>query len=281
MEQKYIDVNAGNVHRAAKAVRQMLIGRIQDMMVPIHEQPEYGTEIFGPKDNLFKIFVLGTEQRLDQYPPMIECGFLWFVKSYFQLDVFAVMTGQLCQRPTGSLTDRGWAGVERLYAYHTELFDMSQKQYSVQAQITLKAWKVREQAFRQAGQHLETPQFIHRLRELLPSYDSRSSAQSTGATPPIFNPNESQRQAAALFQSPQTQKIPQQNFLQQQQQGANVDPFLGGLLDMSSVNWDMFGDMVNTQDQLSVGMFGYGGFPGATDGSTVGSSINMNGRQFQ
>lgn len=159
---------------------------------------------------------------------------------------------------------------------------MSQKQYSVQAQITLKGWKLREQAFMQAGQHLETPQFIQRLRELLPSYDSRSSAQS-GATPPIFNQNESQRQATALFQSPQTQKMPQPNLMQQQQQqqGANVDPFLGGLLDMSSVNWDMFGDMMNPQEQLSVGMFGYGGFPGATDGSLAGNSNNMNTGQFR
>ncbi|KAK9439968.1 fungal specific transcription factor domain-containing protein [Metarhizium brunneum] len=282
MEQKYIDDNAGNVHKAAKGVRQMLLGRIQDMMVPIHEQPEYGTEIFGPKDNLFKIFVLGTEQRLAQYQPMTECGFLWFVKSYFQLDVFAVMTGQLCQRPTGSLADRGWVGVERLYGYHTELFDMSQKQYSVQAQITLKGWKLREQAFLQAGRHLETPQFIQRLRDLLPSYDSRSSIQSSGATPPVFGQNDAQRQSAALFQSAQTPKMPQQNLVQQQQQGANVDPFLGGLLDMSSVNWDMFGDMMNPEEQLSVGMFGYGGFPAATDGSLIGdNSNNMNGGQFR
>ncbi|OAA41811.1 fungal specific transcription factor domain-containing protein [Metarhizium rileyi] len=282
MEHKYIDVNAGNVHKAAKVIRQMLMGKIQDMMMPIHEQPEYGTEIFTPRDNLFKIFVLGTEQRLDQYQPMAECGFLWFVKSYFQLDVFAVMTGQLCQRPTGSLADRGWVGVERLYAYHTELFDMSQKQYSVQAQVTLKAWKLREQALMQTGRHLETPQFIQRLRELLPSYDSRSSVQSSGNTPQIFSQNEAQRHSSALFQNSQTPKMPHQSLVQQQQQqqGASVDPFLGGLLDMSSVNWDMFGDVMNPQEQLSVGMFGYGGFPGATDGSLIGNSNNMPG-QYQ
>ncbi|KHN94919.1 fungal specific transcription factor domain-containing protein [Metarhizium album ARSEF 1941] len=281
MEQKYIDVNADNVHRAAKSIRQMLMGKVQDMMVPIHEQPEYGTEIFGPKDNLFKIFVLGTEQRLEQYQPMAECGFLWFVKSYFQLDVFAVMTGQLCQRPTGSLADRGWAGIERLYGYHTELFDMSQKQYSVQAQITLKGWRLREQAFMQAGRRLETPQFIQRLRDLLPSYDSRSSIQSSGATPPILGQSEAQRQSAPLFQNTQNPKMPQPNVVQQQQPGTNLDPFLGGLLDMSSVNWDMFGDMMNPHEQLSVGMFGYGGFPGATDGSSiVGNSSNVNMGEF-
>ena len=278
IEQHYIDVNAGNVHKAAMTIRSMLMGRLADMLMPIQEQPEYGTEIFGPKDNLFKVFVLGTEQRLDQYEPMMECGFFWFAKAYFQLDVFAVMTGQLAQRPIGSLSDRGWLGVERLYGYHTELFDMSQKQYSVQAHITLKAWRLREEAFSQAGRHLETPLFIRRLRETLPSHSS--SGQSTGATPPIYNHADAQQRAAALFQAPSAQQLPEQNPTrqqqqqQQQQQGFSMDPFLGGLLDMTNVNWDMFGDMTPPSDQLAAGMFGYGAFPGA-QGNGVADDPNM------
>lgn len=285
LEQNYVDVNAGNVHKAAKCIRQIFMGRIGEMMVPLHLQPEYGTEIFGPKDNLFKTFILGSEQRLDQYESMGECGFLWFVKSYFQLDVFAVMTGQLCQRPTGSLADRGWAMVERIYGHHEELFDMSSKQYSMQGHITLKAWRAREKYFVQNSRHLDTPPYIRRLRELLPAVDSRSSMPSTGTTPPAFNPNDAQRQAAALFPP----NMPHHDLMQQHQQqhahpqqqlpqGGGMRPFLGGFLDMPDMNWDVLGDVMNPQDQLSMGMFGYGGIPAANTGA-MGNN-NMNNGQF-
>ncbi|KAG6038457.1 hypothetical protein E4U41_004160 [Claviceps citrina] len=324
LEERIIDVNAGNVHRAAKVIRQIFMGRIADMMVPLRQQPEYGTEIFGPKDNLFKIFILGSEQRLDQYDSMSECGFLWFAKSYFQLDAFAVMTGQLCQRTTGSLADRGWAIVERVYSYHDELFDVSSKQYSAQAQITVRAWRAREQQFLvQNGRHLETPPYIQRLRELLASADSRSCGyhQSTGATPPsTFNQqNDTQTtQAASLFQSnvphyphnlmpqqqktatqsrqqqqqqqqqqqlqpqqqPQQQSQPQQQQQQQEQREESMNPFLGGLLDMSAMNWGVLGDVMNPQDQLSLGMFGYPGFSPVNNNGLVGND-DMDASQFQ
>lgn len=266
IETRLVDVNAGAVHKAAMALRPMMMGRISDMIVPIHEQPEYGTEIFGPKDNLFKIFIMGTEQRLTQYDTMSECGFLWYIKFYFQLDMFAVMTGQLCQRPTGSLADRAWAGVERVHYYHEELFDMSLKQYAVQAQMTLKAWRTREQAFLQAGRTLETPHFIKHLRDIAPSYDSSRSTGQASATPPTSVAQDQQRQVAALFQQqqPMAPMSQQQQQQQPQQQTAGMDPFLGGLLDMPSLNWDVFGDLMNNPtSQVSAGMFGYG-FSGNT-----------------
>lgn len=251
LERKYVDVNAGSVHRAAMTIRPMLTNKLSEMLVPIRDQPEWGTEIFGPKDNLFKVVIMGNEHKVDAFERLTGTGFLWFVKLHFQLDVFAVMTGQLCQRPTGSLSDRGWAVVERVYAHLPELFDMSQKQYSVQAQFTLKAWKIREKAFMQARQAIQTPQFILRLRELIPNYDSRSSMRSS-ATPPTTQQSQQQQS-----QGQQKQQQLQRQPLQFQPQSGDVDPFLGGYLDMPAFNWDMFGDMVgNSGDQLSAAMFG-------------------------
>ncbi|KAG5981011.1 hypothetical protein E4U55_003404 [Claviceps digitariae] len=287
MEEKYIDDKAGNVHKAARSLRQICMGGLADMMMPLHQHPEYGTEIFGSKDVLFKIFIHASEKRLRQYEPMSECGFLWFVKSYFQLDVFAVMTGQLCHRPTGSLADRAWTVVERIYDYHDELFDMSSKQHAVQAQITLKAWKVREQYFMNNGRLLETPPYIQRLRDLLPSADSRSSTihrPTIGAASPTFHQVADATTAAScsfpsemqpynLGQQKQQQQQQQQktttHFRQQLPQGAgSMDPMLGGLFDMSSMNWDVLGDVMNPPEQLAVGMFGYGGFPAPNIGVT-------------
>ncbi|KAG6246577.1 hypothetical protein E4U23_004528 [Claviceps purpurea] len=286
LEDKFVDVNAGNVHKAAQGVRHIFMGNLSGMMVPLRQHPEYGTEIFGPKDILFKMFVVASEQRLNQYEAMGECGFLWFAKSYFQLDVFAVMTGQLCQKPTGGLADRAWITVEQIYCYHDELYDMSSKQSVIQAQITLKAWKIREQYYMQHGRHLETPRYILHLRELLPSADSRSSV-SYNVTPTAFNQNDAQSQPCASSFQPemcahnishqQQQQLPKSTsqFRQDALQGAgSMDPFLGDVLDMSTLNWDVLGDVMNLNNELSPDMFGYGGgYPLANHGVTGNGHI--------
>ncbi|KAG6006964.1 hypothetical protein E4U21_006584 [Claviceps maximensis] len=301
MADQYIDVNAGNVHKAAEVLRQICMGVMAEMFIPVHQHPEYGTEIFGYKDVLFKMFIQANEKRLSQYERMSECGFLWWVKSYFQPDVFAVMTGQLCQRPMGSLVDRAWTMVEQLYEYHDELFDMSSKQHVVQAQITLKAWKVREQSFMFNGRLLETPPYIQRLRDILPSADSRPStfrqsttgantptflqAAATAATPvSSFSPFQSEMQPHGLDQQQQQQQQQQQKSTTQNPQqvsmGAiNMDPLLEGLFDMTNMNWDVLGDMMNPHEQLSMGMLGYGGLSAANIG--VMGNENTNNGHFQ
>ncbi|KJZ73971.1 hypothetical protein HIM_06639 [Hirsutella minnesotensis 3608] len=248
LENKYVDVNAGNVHRAALTIRPMITNKLSEMLVPIREQPEWGSEIFGPKDSLFKVVLMGHEQRMDAFVNLQQTGFVWFVKLHFQHDMFAVMTGQLCQRPTGSLADRAWAVTERAYSHYTDLFDISQKQYSVQAHFTLKAWRARERAYMQAGRVLETPPFILRLRELAPSLEHRPSTHSS-ATPPTVTPT---HMHSHLPQERQQRPLQ----MSMQQPNGEMDPFLGGYLDMATINWDVFTDVVgNNGDQLSAAMF--------------------------
>ncbi|PNY27117.1 transcriptional regulatory protein [Tolypocladium capitatum] len=259
LERKYVDVNAGSVHKAALAIRPMLTHQLSEMLVPMRDQPEWGTEIFSAKDNLFKVIVIGIEHRIDAFERLADTGFVWYVKLHFQFEVFAVMTGRLGQHPTGSLSNRGWAAMERVYGYLPELFDMSQRLCSAQAQFTLRAWKNRENAFMRACQAIQTPQFILRLRELVPNHDSRASVQSS-ATPPMTLQSQPQQPR------PQgQQKQGRQQPLQFQPQNGDVDPFLGGYLDMPALNWDnVFGDMAgNDGDQLSAGMFG--GMPGMSN----------------
>lgn len=253
IERKYCDPSAGGAHSAALVIRPMIGTKLQEMLVPMKQQPEWGTEIFGPKDNLFKIVLMNNEHNTDAYERMAQHGFLWFVKMHFQLDVFAVLTGQLVKRPTGSLSDRAWGVVGKIYQFQPELFDVSQKQYAAQAQFTLKAWRAREQAFASCGQHIETPPFIARLRESLPSCDSRSST-AVSATPP--------------------------SATQTQQPINDLDQFLGGYLDVSSLNWDMWGDTASTQsttnnNQISATFFGGFGLGNMSNMSNMGGHGQM------
>ena len=215
VEQKYVDESAGNVHIAALTIRPMIRSKLKGSLVPAREQPEWGTEIFDNKDNLFKVVIMNNEHSIENYDIMAQTGFLWFAKLHFQLDVFAVMTGYLWRRPTGTLSDRAWKTVEKIYTYHRELSDMSQKQYAAQAQFTLKAWRSREHEFARAGRSIDTPAFITHLQEVAPAPASSESRPlgASSTTPPMPN-----------------------------RQLTELDQYLGSYLDVSALNWDMWGD---------------------------------------
>lgn len=245
IEQRYCDPSAGSAHAAALTIRPLLVQKFKEMLMPMREQPEWGTEIFHPRDNLFKIVLMNNEHNTDLYEQMSALGYLWYVKMHFQLEVFAVLTGQLCKRPTGSLAERGWSIVEKIYKWQTELYDVSQKQFATQAQYTLKAWKAREQAFASSG-GIEAPEFIVRLREILPStHDSRASTQASMSPP---------QGMGSMGGGPGGEHQQQQQQLQQhhQQPINDLDQFLGGYLDVSALNWELWsGDMDTTTDVTS------------------------------
>lgn len=241
IEKNMIDIRAGNAHAAALAIRPMLTHRLTEMLVPIQEQPEWGTEIFGPKDSFFKVLLMMMEHKTEAHEKMVAAGFQWFMRFHFQLDAFAVFTGLLHDRPVGKLSDRAWEVMRRIYSDHHEFSDMTIKPHAAQAQFVLKAWRARELAYAQNGQRIDTPNFINRLRDLVPCNDSRSSIQGSVA-------------------SPATTVTPQQQPL------AGFNQFLGGYLDVSTVNWEMFGEFLpNSGEQLSASMF---------DGYTMGN-LNM------
>lgn len=234
IERRYIDPSAGGVHAAALTMRPMVTEKLQAMLTPMQQQPEWGTEILNHKDNFFKFVLMSNKQNADSYEAMSKLGFVWLCTSHFQLDFFGVLTGQLSQRPTGTLADEGWAVVEKIYTWQDELFDMSQKSSVSQAQFTLKAWKAREQAFANLGIPIEMPAFIFRLRECFPSTDSRSST-TVSLTPPSAT---------------QTQRPPN-----------DLDPYIGGYMDSSPLTWDMWGDTMSggnpaVNSQLSAAFFG-------------------------
>ncbi|RSL63661.1 hypothetical protein CEP51_013272 [Fusarium floridanum] len=160
IERRYVSTSAGKVHAAAISLRRILVSKGREMMTPMMEQPERGTEIFTVQDNLFKILIIKNEMIAGFDEAMDSAGFLWYAKFQFQRGNFAVMTSRLQQKPVGCLADRAWRAVEAVYKFHTELFDMSDRPSMAQAYITLKSWQAR----REATGSSQTPDYINQLQ---------------------------------------------------------------------------------------------------------------------
>ncbi|KID83699.1 fungal specific transcription factor domain-containing protein [Metarhizium guizhouense ARSEF 977] len=139
-----------------------------DVFVLLTDQPEWGTEMLGLGDLLFK----GAIESFERISAAYEHGAGWLlvgsnvVKRYLQLDVLVGMASHLCQRPCGSLADRAWSLLGNMYGQHEELFDMGYKRARLLAKCTLLAWKVREEWLKQTGEGLDMPPYIIQLLTL-------------------------------------------------------------------------------------------------------------------
>lgn len=188
-ERQYVDPAAGPIHEAAMMVRPLFIQKMRNIMVPMREQPEYGTEIFDQVDGLLTSFVNSHISNAGAYHRLAELGFSWFVRAGFHLDAMPLFTAKLYKRPTGRLSERAWIVLGSLHDLRPDLYDFSQKKIERQAQLTLKAWAAREQALAQCGKQIEVPEFIQRLRSLMSSsrtgslYTTSSGSPTTASQP--------------------------------------------------------------------------------------------------
>ncbi|KAL2670546.1 hypothetical protein Neosp_014334 [[Neocosmospora] mangrovei] len=112
IERRFVSGSAGRIHTAALSLRRVLISKGREMLVPMMEQPEWGTEIFTIDDNLFKVLIIKNEVFASFDEQMDSADFLWYSKIQFQRGSFAVMTSRLHQKPVGGLSDRAWRVVE-------------------------------------------------------------------------------------------------------------------------------------------------------------------------
>ncbi|ETS80340.1 hypothetical protein PFICI_07869 [Pestalotiopsis fici W106-1] len=233
--QKYGDPSMGPVHDLAAWQGRMIMKKLQEVIRPPREEPEWGTEVLTPKDNLFKLAVSGAESSLETYRHLEKGGvFTWFVKTHFQIEVFQFMVGQLCTHTTGQLVERAWKVVAEVYRFHPEFFKLSIKPHASLAVIAIKAWSKREGALCLAtGTTPETPWFISRLRELLgSSYEPMDNASDIKLSP--STPAVSIAGTAASADMPWDQML--------------------GFVDTSTINWDMFGN--NGAPVVNYGAYG-------------------------
>jgi hypothetical protein len=223
--EKYCDPNAGPVHQITMEMKNHILAKLEELITPPRQQPEWGSEIRSLKDNAFKVAVTSMEHNELNYETTKDRGFLWFTRLHFSLDIFTFMAGQLCHRTEGGLVERAWKQVSVVYTFHAELFDVSNKTYSTLAIFILKAWNTREELFRSRGQQLEVPFYVEKLRAVMPDdYKSQPT------------PIEPSPQPNFALKLPNTNAIPHDPA---------YDQFLGGYLDISTVDWDMFGTTTN------------------------------------
>ncbi|KAL0933592.1 fungal specific transcription factor domain-containing protein [Colletotrichum truncatum] len=192
--EKNSDPSAGPVHEFAALLKALVLQKVKETTCPPQEQPEWGTEIQTPKDNLFKWSIMTTEQNINAYKSNKHPGFHWFIKLLFQYDVVILMVGQLSQRTTGALVERAWQQVPAIYEYHPEFLNPSQEYNIALAKFVLKAWKVREDHIcSQHGVQPDEPAYITKIREIMAPYFTRSRA----TTEPLAHQSEQPLVAAS------------------------------------------------------------------------------------
>lgn len=246
-ERKYIDPSHGGIHEAASVIRPLFIAKMRDTMIPMREQPEWGTEIFDQIDSLFKSFVISHSRNAAIYKRLSNSGFIWFMRAGFQLDALLLFIAKLYKRPTGRLTERAWVALGSMHELHPELFDLTQKKIDRQAQFTLKAWAVREQALAQKGQQVEVPEFIVRLRQLVASSRGASSYSASSGSPASASQQFFVQQSSA--------------YQQMATEIGDMNQYLVGNVDPVNLNLDMWGNisMENSADAQQQAL-PYGGF---------------------
>ncbi|KAH6686793.1 fungal-specific transcription factor domain-containing protein [Plectosphaerella plurivora] len=131
---------------------------------PMEETPEWGSEVLGPEDNLFRTSLIALEIMTDSRE---QTGpkFVWYANLDISLDTLCFLAVQLQTRVAGSLADRAWALVGRLYRHHEELWDLAEKEKMTLGNLLLAAWQSRVNHFAAKRIGLPEPPFLARLRD--------------------------------------------------------------------------------------------------------------------
>ncbi|KAI1820370.1 fungal-specific transcription factor domain-containing protein [Xylaria intraflava] len=182
-EQKYVNPSAGGVQLAASTLRPLLIDKMRAAAVPMTEQPEWGTEIFDHTDSIFKSFVEKQFKKSEVFVGVADTGFMWYIRSGLKLDIISLFTARLYRRPGGKLTEKAWAAFQLIHDFHPDLFDVSQKKVSRQAQFTLRAWAARERVLTHSRQPVVVPEFVRRLRQISASSQTGLESLASGSQP--------------------------------------------------------------------------------------------------
>ncbi|KAI0197368.1 fungal-specific transcription factor domain-containing protein [Xylaria flabelliformis] len=245
--ENYGDVSMGPIHELAAATRHVLIAKCKELVCPAKDQPEWGTEIHNPKDNLFKMSIANLETDLKMYhTTRLQGQFLWFMLTQFQIEMLIFMTGQLSERTTGTLVDRAWAVIEEHYKFHEELLIPSSKIYLALAMLVVRAWKVRETALRQTtGVTPTPPDYIVKLQALVPRMEAKQTRANEAVSPASAASSKNKTTAQGGLGMPWDQML--------------------GFVDVGSLDWDMF---AGTGENMAVNPVGYGmGFMGQQNNS--------------
>ncbi|KAH0439637.1 fungal specific transcription factor domain-containing protein [Colletotrichum camelliae] len=162
-EKRYCNPTIGGIHVLACKLRPLVAQRMRDMIAHAREPWKEESDSLAGQQSLFRLWVIHFESDLNWYYT-IDDRFRWYPKLHLQADAFSVMIELLQWQPVGTLVDRAWKAIDRVYFYHPELYDLSKRENVQRAENLLGGWQRRELAFRNVGQSIETPVVIERLR---------------------------------------------------------------------------------------------------------------------
>ncbi|GKT44699.1 aurofusarin cluster transcription factor aurR2 [Colletotrichum spaethianum] len=164
-ERRYTNATAGGIHLVASKIRSLTAQRMHDMILHAREPWDEKADDQSSQQSFFRAWVISFENDVKWYDTIDE-KFTWYLKLHFQADAFSVMIELLQWQPVGTLVDRAWKVIDRLYHYHDEMYDMGKKDDFQRAEYLLAGWSRRELAFRNLGMSCDTPFVVAKLRTL-------------------------------------------------------------------------------------------------------------------
>ncbi|KAI3323300.1 hypothetical protein HD806DRAFT_498754 [Xylariaceae sp. AK1471] len=250
----YCDPSMGPIHELAAEMRPLLTAKCRELACLAKDQPEWGTEIRTPKDNLFKIAIATLETDLVLYHTTQTQGpFLWFMLTHFQIEMLIYMTGQLSERTAGGLVERAWAVIQDHYKFHEELFALSSRTSLALAILVVRGWKARETSLRETtGSAPPTPEYIVKLQGLVPSSMETKHAHMHARA------DEAANVAANVDVTTATTTTTTTTTSRPGPQGLDMpwDQMLG-FVDVGALDWDMFAGS-SENPGMGVNPAGYG-----------------------
>ncbi|KAF5662719.1 hypothetical protein FHETE_7825 [Fusarium heterosporum] len=165
VEKQYCDPSGNVLRNMALNIRSFIVNQAKAMATPIHETPEWGTEVNNSRDNFYRIWITHNENEIALYETAERSPFLYMFKCFFHLDSLLFLASQLVDRsPVGSLADRTWRLFDRFYYSHEQLWNFNQRSTLHLARLLLKAWGTREKALQQIEVSVDEPPFISKLK---------------------------------------------------------------------------------------------------------------------
>ncbi|KAK1573322.1 fungal-specific transcription factor domain-containing protein [Colletotrichum navitas] len=162
-EAKYTDASAGGIHLMASKVRSLITQRLRDMILHAREPWDEEFDGEGGHRSLFRAWVIAFESDINWYDAADD-KFVWYYKLHFETDAFSAMIELLQWQPVGTLVERAWTAIDRLYHYRQDMYDMSKKDNLQRAENLLAGWNRRELAFRRLGFSCSTPFVVAKLQ---------------------------------------------------------------------------------------------------------------------
>lgn len=166
---RFADPSDPNVYQLAGHVKAQILSRVHIMAsMPPGQLGSVTSQPLKPAEKLFQVAVRVFEQSVGQYEESESIGFLWYMKMHFQLELFAFMVSQLSRQPANGNVEKAWGLVSKVYRYHEELFDASEKSNLALATAITSAWEKRHgPIFAILVHDVQAPAYIQRLETMV------------------------------------------------------------------------------------------------------------------